>query len=117
MPWTINNFPASTGLSTLAIYKALEISNSLVKDGYQDDDAIQIGIDQAKKWEKELDPDETYHLEPYQGDWILKSESEPQPLFHFDTKDEAMNKIQNMLKDKSIKLVVHTKDGQIEKMI
>lgn len=51
MPWNMKDFPASMkNLDKLTRKKAIDIANALLDEGYPDNRAIPIAIDQAKKW-------------------------------------------------------------------
>lgn len=51
MPWTMDNYPSSLkNLDKAVRKKAIEISNALVQDGYDEGEAIPIATSQAKEW-------------------------------------------------------------------
>lgn len=53
MPWTMNDDPDSfQSLETVVRKKALEIANKMMQEGYEEDRAIPIAINQAKEWKK-----------------------------------------------------------------
>jgi uncharacterized protein YdaT len=51
MPWTKQNYPDSMKNFMAPVRnKAIEIANSLLKEGYDESRAISIGIATAKEW-------------------------------------------------------------------
>lgn len=51
MPWNKQDYPDSLNNFTAPIrYKAVEIANALVEDGYEEGRAIAIATAQAKRW-------------------------------------------------------------------
>ena len=51
MPWDESYFPRSmTHLPARTRQKAIEISNALLSEGYDEGRAIRIAIAQAKRW-------------------------------------------------------------------
>lgn len=57
MPWTWQNYPSSMkNLSVRVRHKAIEIANTLVRDGYEEQRAIPIAINTAKQWVEDNPP-------------------------------------------------------------
>lgn len=51
MPWDKENYPESLKNFTAPVrYKAIDIANALLKDGYEEGRAISIATAQAKEW-------------------------------------------------------------------
>lgn len=51
MPYTKDDYPASLkNFDEATRLKAIDIINAMLKDGYEEDQAIPIGISQAKEW-------------------------------------------------------------------
>ena len=51
MPWTKDNYPDSLKNFMAPIrYKAIDIANALLEDGYDEGRAISIATAQAKEW-------------------------------------------------------------------
>jgi len=49
MPWTLNDYPDSMkNLTNITRKKAIDIANAMTKEGYDDNRAIPIAIEQAK---------------------------------------------------------------------
>lgn len=56
MPWTYSDYPASMkNLETEVRYKAIDIANALLDEGYNEGRAIAIGTAQAEKWAQHRD--------------------------------------------------------------
>lgn len=63
MPWTMDDYPSSLKNFDKAIRKkAIEMANSMVKDGYSESRAIPIATEQAKKWKENADDNEIAHF-------------------------------------------------------
>ncbi|RCF73269.1 hypothetical protein B1164_06785, partial [Enterococcus faecium] len=64
MPWNMKDFPASMkNLDKLTRKKAIDIANALLDEGYPDNRAIPIAIDQAKKWYEDASESEKRTVE------------------------------------------------------
>src|SRR5690625_6341469 len=51
MPWTLNDYPSSfKNFEKAKKKKAIDISNALIEEGYRENQAIPIAIEQAKEW-------------------------------------------------------------------
>ncbi len=56
MPWNEKDYPASMkNLDSIVRRKAIDIANAMVKEGYEEDNAIPIAISQAKEWAEDAD--------------------------------------------------------------
>jgi uncharacterized protein YdaT len=56
MPWTKDDYPDSLKNFMAPIrYKAIEIANALLEDGYEEGRAIAIATAQAKEWGENRD--------------------------------------------------------------
>lgn len=146
MPWNMKDFPASMkNLDKLTRKKAIDIANALLDEGYPDNRAIPIAIDQAKKWyedasesekrtfEKEKNPSKTDEddtnpragklldsdviVEYEEEQWIVKSKVAKKASNHFDTKKEAIEKGKQVAQNKESTLFIYKKDGTKEKEI
>ncbi|HAQ4375804.1 DUF2188 domain-containing protein [Enterococcus sp. GC37] len=146
MPWNMKDFPASMkNLDKLTRKKAIDIANALLDEGYPDNRAIPIAIDQAKEWyenaseserrtfEKEKNPsksdkhdtnpragkllDSDVIVEYAEEQWIVKSKGAKKASNHFDTKKEAIEKGKQVAQNKESTLVIYKKDGTKEKEI
>lgn len=118
MPWTKKDYPDSMkNLDESVRNKAIEIANRLLKDNYDEGRAIPIAISQAKEWHDrrggETTSEITHHLVPEGDMWVLKGEDN-QDRFEFETKKEAMDKIENLIKEKRAKVMIHDSDGNFQ---
>jgi uncharacterized protein YdaT len=106
--------------------KAIEIANALLEDGYEEGRAIAIATAQAKEWSSNH-PDHTddhdsnrnqlranIHVVPRDEQWEVKEEGKDQPLYHSDTKAEAVEKAQELASNSNISAIIHRKDGTVE---
>ncbi|MFC4321385.1 DUF2188 domain-containing protein [Litchfieldia salsa] len=115
MVWTKNDYPESMkNLSQSTRNKAIEISNALVDEDYEEGRAIAIGISQAEKMNESTPV--TYHIVPHDDDWAVKKEKASQASDVFSTKDQALEKGRHYIKTKNAKLVIHRQDGTIERV-
>jgi uncharacterized protein YdaT len=56
MPWSESNYPQSMkNLNPRVREKAIEISNTLLEQGYEEGRAIAIGTSQAQEWAENRD--------------------------------------------------------------
>ncbi|MFP4697498.1 MAG: DUF2188 domain-containing protein [Eubacteriales bacterium] len=120
MPWTQKDYPDSMkNLEEPVRNKAIEISNSLIENGYDDDRAIPIAISQAKEWYEnrggDISSDITHHLIPDGDGWVLKP-LDGNDRCVFDTKEEAIDKIKDMSKNSAIKVMIHDSKGKFQKV-
>ena len=121
MPWTKNDYPDSMkNMDESARNKAIEIANKLVEDDYEEGRAISIAISQAKEWYQnrgeETSAEITHHLVSEGDKWILNATDNDEQT-EFGTKVEAMDKIDELKKEQSIKVMVHDTDGNFQKVL
>ena len=57
MPWTMEDYPQSWK-NMEKKEKAIDIGNAMLKDGYQEDNAIPIATKQAEDWYKNATEDD-----------------------------------------------------------
>lgn len=120
MPWSKKEFPDSMkNLEEPVRNKAIEIANRLIKEDYEEGRAISIAISQAKEWYEnrgeEASAEITHHLVSRGDGWVLEALHSDERL-NFDTKDEAMDKIKELSKEKKIKVMIHDSDGKFQKV-
>lgn len=118
MPWTKKTYPNSMkNLQKQIREKAIDIANELVQDGYEDERAIPIAITRAKKWYENrggtVVSEVTHRLVPEKEGWILKKVDENTGTY-FDTKQEAMEKIEGLAKKEPIKVMIHDAQGKFQ---
>lgn len=120
MPYTKNDFPdAMKNLSETVRHKAIEITNRLLEDNYEEGRAISIGIAQAKEWYENrgesVSSDITHHLLPQDKGWVLK-DSKDKIVSEYERKDEAMQAIKERSDREAIKVMIHDSDGKFQKV-
>lgn len=141
MPWTLNDYPNSMkNLAKAKRKKAIDIANAMTEEGYDEDRAIPIAIEQAKEWydkasEKErrtyleegnvkkhdkkdssnpalLDEDELVFWKDNQ--WAVQSKQAKTASKLFDRKEDAIQYGKKVAKNKGTNLVVYLQDGSID---
>lgn len=145
MPWTLDDYPVSMkNLEHTTKKKAIDIANSMIDDGYDEDQAIPIAIEQAKKWKEnasqsEIDEyqkygqpttrskegkkypsnperlDEGEEVVPHADGWAVKSSGAKRASEVFTTKDEAIERGKEIAQNKGTSLTVYKQDGTIQK--
>jgi uncharacterized protein YdaT len=93
--------------------KAIDIANKLVEEDYEEGRAISIGIAQAKKWVGEQTPPQ--HLVPHPSGWAIRGQKAKKVSYVFKTKAEALKKAQTVASNQETRLIIHRKDGSIER--
>ncbi|WP_412989384.1 DUF2188 domain-containing protein [Pediococcus siamensis] len=143
MPWDMKDYPASMkNMKELVRKKAIDIANALLADGYPDDRAIPIATKQAEKWFQDADsreraqfrkaPDPTKHDQHdgkkshsrlmdanevvyYEDDaWLVKAEGGKQASESFSSKEEAIRRAREIVKNKDSAVKVYKKDGNLQ---
>lgn len=141
MPWTMNDFPSSMKNSKPAIRKkAIDIANTMVSEGYDENRAIPIATNQAKEWFENADSreiekfknngdptessedqnsrpellDKGEHVVPHENGWAVQARDAKQPSEVFDSKSDAVKRGKEIAKNKGTGLTIHRKDGTIE---
>ena len=136
MPWTMSDYPNSwKNLDTLERKKAIDIGNAMLKEGYKESDVIPIATSQAEKWFKnasQSEKDELQHknIRQHENDqstnpdlnehdvhvyyennvWKVKTETAQQASDTFDSKKEAIERAQEIARNKNTHVITHTKD-------
>lgn len=144
MPWTIDDYPSSLkNLDKVVRKKAIDITNSMVDEGYKEDRAIPIATSQAEEWYKnasqnevseyeksgkptvrseagkkyENNPerlDEDEHVIAHEDGWAVKSNKAKQPSNVYENKNEAIKRAREIAKNKGTKLTVYKQDGSVQ---
>jgi uncharacterized protein YdaT len=142
LPYTKNDYPSAfKNFDEPTKLKAIEITNQLLADGYDKDEAIPIAISQAKDWanqasakekkdmtdvstkalnkspSKDSRPELTDHgvdILPDGNQWQVKTRGAKQASDVFDLKEDAIARGKTIAKNKQTELVIHRKDGTIE---
>lgn len=120
MPWTKRDYPDSMkNLDESVRNKAIEIASRLLEDDYDEGRAIPIAISQAKEWHDnrggEAASEITHHLVPEGDKWVLKGKDNDE-RFEFETKEEAMVKVDDLIAEKKVKVMIHDSDGNFQKV-
>lgn len=144
MPWTLNDYPPSMkNLNHTTKKKAIDIANSMIDDGYHEEQAIPIAIEQAKKWrenasEREVKkyeksgqptkrskegskyPSNPERLEEgeeviaHEDGWAVKSSGAERVSEVFQKKEEAIQRAKEIAKNKGTSLTIYKQDGTIQ---
>lgn len=119
MPWTKNSYPDSMkNLKAPIQNKAIEIANKMVQEGYEEGRAISIAISQSKVWYEsrggKVSSDITHHLVPNGGKWNIMKKNNNIASFVFDTKKEALEKLEEISKKETIKTMIHDAQGKFQ---
>ncbi|WP_251517441.1 MULTISPECIES: DUF2188 domain-containing protein [Staphylococcus] len=136
MPWTMNDYPQSLkNLDQLERKKAIDIANAMLKDGYEESEAIPIATKQAEQWYKDATKEEKEELKnkkitqhdkdedanPELNDkdvhvyfeddvWKVKTDGAKQAYATFDKKEDAMKRARNTVDNRSTEIIEHKKD-------
>ncbi|UUI04083.1 DUF2188 domain-containing protein [Oceanobacillus jeddahense] len=144
MVWTMNDYPSSMkNLEKPVRKKAIDIANSMLDDGYMEERAIPIAIEQAKEWYENADKEEIQSYEKagkptqrskegkertnnperleegeqvykHEDVWAIVSSGSSQASEVVDTKDEAVKRAIEIAKNKGTFLKVYQADGTLE---
>ncbi|PIO85316.1 DUF2188 domain-containing protein [Pediococcus damnosus] len=143
MSWDAQDYPASMkNMKELERKRAIDIANALLADGYPDDRVIPIAMKQAERWYADaspkektafkntpsptkhdnhdgdkshsrlLDAKETVYYEDKQ--WQVKAEGGKQPSESFSTKEAAIKRAREIVKNKDSAVKVYKKDGTLQ---
>lgn len=137
MPWTEKDYPASwKNFDETTRKKAIDIANAMLKEGYDDNQAIPIATAQAKDWAEDATSREkktlkhkdiTNHKDDHKSKgpeymkqdvhvryndarWEVKTEGAEQPSETFDTKKEAQKRAKEIADNRGTKVISHKKD-------
>ncbi|KMK77728.1 DUF2188 domain-containing protein [Alkalihalobacillus pseudalcaliphilus] len=147
MPWNLHDYPSSLkNLNKTIRHKAIEIANSMIEEGYDEQDALPIATSQAKKWysnasykEKEemnqashqdIQADSTkqnssssklqtkgQYVLAHEKGWAVKAEGAKGASNIFTDKKEAIKRAREIAKNKETHLVVLSKNGSVQEKI
>lgn len=139
MPFDRRNYPSSMkNLDKEVRDKAIDITNAMLKEGYDEDNAIPIAISQAKDWandasnaelkeirkkdlkdHKKSDNNSAARLQDadvevsYNYDkekWQVKSKKASQAEGYYDTKKEARDRAREIAENRASKVITKTKE-------
>lgn len=144
MPWTLHDYPPSMkNLKHTTKKKAIDIANSMIDDGYDEDRAIPIAMEQAKKWRKNASQSEIeayrQHGQPtkrskegkqypshperldegeevvaHDDGWAVQSSGAERASEVFSTKKKAVERGKEIAQNKGTSLKVYNQDGSIQ---
>lgn len=144
MPWTLDDYPPSMkNLKHTTKKKAIDIANSMIDDGYDEDRAIPIAIEQARKWRKSASQseveaykqygqptkrskegekyssnperlDEGEEVVPHDDGWGVKSSGAEHVSEIFNRKEEAIERGKEIAQNKGTSLKIYKQDGTIQ---
>ncbi|MDR0125734.1 DUF2188 domain-containing protein [Bacillus zhangzhouensis] len=144
MPWTMEDYPASfQSLDKVIRKKALEIAGKMIQEGYEENRAIPIAINQAKEWkknatEKEIEDfssngsvtpskkssssrpelmDHAQHVVKHEDGWAVQTEKAKRASAVKETKQEAIDRAKEISSKKGTPTVIHRKDGTIQDVV
>jgi len=139
MPWTLDDYPsAMKNLNDVTKKKAIDIANAMVDEGYDEDRAIPIAIEQAKEWHTNADQKEIEHYRkygkptlrskegkrqqnnperlnereevvPHQDGWAVQSSGGKQPSHVYDKKQTAIDRAKEIANNKGTSVKVFNK--------
>lgn len=140
MPWDMKDYPdAFKNFDHTIRKKAIEIANGLLANGYEDDSAIPIAIEQAKEWANNASEEEfesfKYGSQPKKSDdheeqgdpdlldndvlvyfeddeWIVKTENAKQAAETFEHKKDAVKRAEEIADNRGTKVIQYTRDGK-----
>lgn len=142
MPWDMKDYPDSMkNMDTLLRKKAIDIANALEAQGYDDGRAIPIAHAQAQEWFENASVDERKEFEdapdPKKDDthdktansdlidndvkvfyeeeqWKVQTVGAKQPSQTFDYKADAVERAEEMAKNKESNLLIYKQDGELQ---
>lgn len=116
MPWSKTDYPNTfKNLSEDVRGKAIEISNALLREGYEEDRAIAIGLSQARETiEGKAEDRPHYEIHARENDWVLRKKNSSSVIYKESTKSKLLNKAKSYVTDHDGVLVVQREDGSIE---
>ncbi len=144
VPWTLNDYPPSMkNLEQTTKKKAIDIANSMINDGYDENRAIPIAIEQAKKWrgnasQSEVEKykqfgqptkrskegkkypsnperlDEGEEVVVHDDGWAVKSSGANRASEVFSTKEKAVARGKEIAQNKGTSLTIYKQDGTIQ---
>lgn len=144
MPWDMNDYPSSMKNLKYAVRKkAIDIANSMLDEGYDENRAIPIATKQAKEWYENADKEEIRefenkgkpterseegkryesrpellekgeHVVPHDDGWAVQAKDAKKASEVFDVKKDAVERAKEIAKNKGTGVTVHKKDGTVE---
>lgn len=141
MPWTKKNYPNSMkNLDENIRYKAIDILNAMLAEGYDEDNAIPISISQAKTWVKNAskkdlktlkskdltnhkddpkntssrlqDADVEVYYDHNKEQWAVESVGAKQVASYHDTKQEALEQAKHTADNRESIVISYKKNEE-----
>lgn len=145
MPWNMQDYPNSfKNFDKVLRKKMIDIANSMVDAGYDEDEAIPIATEQAKEWYENaskseikafedepnpskndthdndsarpelMDEDVEVKYDDDEKEWQVKTVKADRAANVYDTKKEAMKRAKEIADSKGTNVISYTKDGMKE---
>ncbi|MET3576533.1 hypothetical protein ACFFIY_09185 [Bhargavaea ullalensis] len=116
MPWDEHDYPASMkNMDEPVRKKAIEIANALLREGYSDDHAIPIAMDQARDYvEGDSNDRPVFEIKEDGEQWVLSKKGSDKPIYKESTKKDLMDKAKEHVNDKNGILKIYKGDGSLE---
>lgn len=143
MSWDMNNYPASLKNFDKAIRKkAIQIANALIEDGYSENRAIPIAIEQAKEWYGNTNKNDITHFVKYgkltpkssesryrsnpnllnnpemvmkhDNGWAVQAKGAKKAAKIYKNKQEAIQYGEKVSKNKGTSLYIYDSDGDLQ---
>ncbi|ANU26502.1 DUF2188 domain-containing protein [Planococcus versutus] len=114
MPWSKDNYPDSfKNLDTPVRNKAIEIANALLRDGYKEDRAIPIALNQAKKTENGDEDRLIYEIKKHNDGWQLKKKDSKKAILIEKTKESLLSEAKRYANKNHGELHIYTENGSL----
>ncbi|WP_040225371.1 hypothetical protein [Bhargavaea cecembensis] len=116
MPWDEHDYPASMkNMDEKVRSKAIEIANALVREGYSDDHAIPIAMDQARDYvEGDSGDRPVFEVKENGEDWILQKSDSDKEIYKEKTKKDLLDKAKDYVNEKDGILKIYKGNGDLE---
>ncbi|WP_088009136.1 DUF2188 domain-containing protein [Indiicoccus explosivorum] len=115
MPWSKNDYPDSfKNLNEDVRNKAIEIGNALLRDGYDEDRAIPIALDNAKDYIKKQDDQPVYEIRSHDDGWQLKKKGSDRAILIEETKEDLLGEAKRYVTKNNGELHIYKGDGTLE---
>lgn len=119
MPWSKTDYPNTfKNVNEDVRNKAIEIGNALLREGYEEERAIAIGLSQARETiEGKSEGRPHYEVHAREDDWIFTKKDSSHAIYSEPTKSKLLSKAKPYVNDHEGVLVVHREDGSVEETL
>ena len=119
MPWNEHDYPNTfKNLNTDVRKKAIEISNALLREGYEEERAIAIGLSQARETIEGKSEDRPhYEVRARKEDWVFTKKNSSSAIYSETTKSALLDKAKPYVTDHDGVLTIYLEDGTQEKVL